>query len=563
MRTPLGRRHRGPLHIGRYGEILSVLVRYGFGDILSYLNVERQSILKRLVGEQRKGRALARTVSRWERIRLAVEDLGPTFVKLGQFMSNRPDILPPELASELEKLQDSTRPFPAEEARKIVEQELKRPLADIFDDFSDTPIASASIAQVHKGRLRSGEEVAIKVQRPRIRQIIATDLDILFHLASLLERYYEHARALRVGQLVEEFERAIRKELDFGIEAAHMEAFRRNFKDEPRVCIPKVYDDFTTRRLLVTELVHGMKVSEIERLRRENIDTHEIAKRGADLVLKQVFDHGFFHADPHPGNILVKTDGTICFLDCGAVGILPPSLRYHIGVILYGVVSKDSERVARTLMRLSHRPVRSIEHLEHDIAEFIEEYSSLSLKKLHVAEVLQRFATLIVKHDLEIIPGFYLLLKSIVTIEGVGYRLDPDFNMIDNIEPHVRRLVRQNPRLKYLPYDVYFAAMDMASLLKEMPFEFKDLIRIVKAGETRIQFEHRGLEPLISKLDQSVNRLVFAVVVAALVVGSSIVIHADIPPEVFGISAIGIIGFCIAGLIGFGLLFSILRQKRL
>jgi len=557
------RRRRVSLHLKRYGEILAVLVKYGFGDILSRLNIEKFGLFPFPLKKEPHGGALHAKLSGWERLRLALEDLGPTFVKLGQFLGNRPDVFPPAFIVEMAKLQDAARPFSPSEARAIVEEEWKRPLGEVLNDFSQQPIASASIAQVHTARLQSGDEVAVKIQRPRIAETIATDTAILRHLAALAERYLEQARAFRVTRLAEEFERVIQKEIDFTIEASHIGTFRRNFRTDRRVHFPRVHSNLTTRRVLVIELVCGTKVSDIETLRAKNIDVGQIARHGTHIVLKQFFEHGFFHADPHPGNILIRDDGVICFLDCGAVGIIPPSLRYHIGVLLYGVVSRDSERIVHTLMRLSHRPIRDADSLEYDIAEFIEEHIALSLKEIRMEEVLRRFGDIIIRHNLDIIPGFYLLMKALVTFEGVAYRLDPSFSLVEHIEPYVRRLVRETPRLKFLPYDIYFTALDTASLIKHLPFELRDIVRIIKSGEMRIQFEHQGLDPIMGKADQLVNRLVFAIVVASLIIGSSIVVHADIPPKLYGISIIGLSGFVIAGILGFGLLFSILRNRRM
>ncbi|MBD3393947.1 MAG: hypothetical protein GF418_17565, partial [Chitinivibrionales bacterium] len=490
-RSVWGRR-RGLLHFGRYGEILSVLARYGFGDVLSSLNLEKYVAFPRRIAGARKARALASRTSRWERIRLALEDLGPSFVKLGQFLAGRRDMLPAHITDELAKLHDSARPFDAADARTIVERELKRPLADIFAEFNDNPLASASIAQVHAATLHGGDKVAVKIQRPNIQHTISTDIDILFHMAALAERYHEYARAFRLRELVEEFERTIHRELDFSAEARHMQTFRRNFADDGRVYIPKVYGDVSTSRVLVAEIVDGVKVTDVDELKKRGIDLKRLAMTGAEITLTQIFKHGFFHGDPHPGNILVRSDSSICLLDCGAVGIIPETMRYHISGILYGVVTRDSERIVRTLVRLSQRPIDDMRSLEYEIAEFIEEYSALPIKDIRVGQVLSRFAAMVVHHNLEIIPGFYLLVRAIVTIESIGRQLDPDFNMIEHIEPHVRRIVYHNPRLKHLPFDAYFAVADLASLLRDLPFDFKDMMRMVKGGGTRIQFEHRG-----------------------------------------------------------------------
>lgn len=563
MSSSFRSRRRGILHLGRYGEILSILVKYGFGDFLAGLNLERYLSLTRKVVPQAAALRVQRKMSRWQRVRSAIEELGPTFIKLGQFMSNRRDILPPDLITELEHLQDNVSAMPSESLEKVLQAGLPDSLSAVFSEFDKTPIASASIAQVHKARLPDGQEVAVKVQRPRIHATVRTDLDIIYDFLSLLEKRYERIRALGLGQLVDEFERVITKELDFTIEAAHIERFRKDFAGDQTVHIPPVFAELSSQRILVTEYVHGIKVSDIDLLKKAGISPKEIAKRGTGLVLRQIFENGFFHADPHPGNILVMHDGRVCFLDFGAVGIIPPTLRHHLSVILYGVVHKDPSRIVRSLTQVSRDGVSSIERLEYDVTEFIEDYSLTMLKQIDVGEVLRRFAAMIMEHDLKVVPGFYLLLRALISLEGVGRRLDPDFNLTRELEPRVRRLMRESPRLEHLPYELYFTLLDFVTLLKDLPFEGRNLIRLIKQGGVRIQFEHRGLEPLILKSDQLVNKVVFSIVLAALIVGSSLVIHSGIPPVVFGIPVIGIVGFALATVIGFGLLFSIIRGRRL
>jgi ubiquinone biosynthesis protein len=554
---------KSSLHLGRYGEILAVLIRYGFGDIIAALNIEKYTAITNRFIPRRKKVSLPAKVTRWERIRLALDELGPTFIKFGQFMSNRPDLLPAELIVELEKLQDSTKPFASHEIRTIIEADLKRPIEELFAEFSISPIASASISQVHKARLANGMEVAVKVRRPRIKQAVETDVEILRNLVSLIERHYEKARALHLQQLVDEFHNMIEKELDFQVEASHIERFRINFKDCTEIRIPQVVSEYSTKRVLVTEFIHGIKVTEVKAIREANLDAREVAAKGAKLILRQIFEHGFFHADPHPGNILVTADGTICFLDFGAVGIIPPSMRRHLSIMLYGVVQKDPQRIIKSLGQIAHHPVREPELLEYGIMELIEEYMLVQLKDINVGEVLRRFANLIITHELKLIPGFYMMLKSLTTIEAVGGRLDPEFNIAVAAAPFVKKLLAEHPPLRTLPFEAYFTLLEMGTLLKDLPYDLKDILHIVKTGELQVKFEHRGLTPLMLKADQLVNRLVFALVLAALIIGSSVVVLSGIPPKLHGVPLFGIVGFLMAGVIGFGLLFDIARRKRM
>jgi ubiquinone biosynthesis protein len=554
---------RVTLRISRYSEIISVILKYGFGDVIAGLNLQKYVAFTRWPPFRfKRVAALKAPLSRWERVRLAIEELGPTFIKFGQFLSNRPDLVPPELIDELIKLQDAVKPFSRTEAGIILEQALKHPISEVFVDFPDEPIASASVAQVYRARLTNGDDVAVKVQRPNIRHIVATDLDILEHLAGLIERHNRNLAALHLSDLVHEFGRTLNKELDFSLEAATMERFRADFKDTKEYYVPRVYAALTTGSVLVTEFVEGIKVSDVDSLIKAHLNPAEVAKVGVNLVLRQIFTNGFFHADPHPGNILILADGRVCFLDYGAVGIVSASLRHRLGVILYGVIYKDPQRIIRTLSQLSTERIVNIDRLEYEVTEIIEQYSSASLSEIKVRDLFDRFGRITAENHLRFVPGFYLLFKALITIEGVGLLLDPDFNLTSEVEPYARRLLRENPRLKYLPFDVYFTLLDMASLLKDLPFEVKDLMRMVKEGEMRIQFEHRGLDSLALKLDQIANRMAFAIVLAALIIGSSVVIHSGMPPHLYGVPLIGVLGFASAGLLALWLLFSMLRNKK-
>lgn len=494
---------------------------------------------------------------------MVIEELGPTFIKLGQFASNRPDILPAELIKSLEKLQDSVGSFPEQDAVKTIEQELGRPIGELFKEFAHKPFASASMAQVHKATLHDGTEVAVKVQRPRLTESVTVDLEIMYHLASLIEKHYPYLDAFDPLQLVSEFANGITKELDFSIEASHIDRFAHNFRDDQTILITKVYHELTSRKVITTEFVHGIKITHINELIENGLDPRDIASRGAAIVLKQIFRHGFFHADPHAGNILVTKGNRICFLDLGMTGILTPTSRERLSSIIIGVASREPQRIVKTLLEMADHQIEGKDELEYKIAELVEEYASKALGKINIGEVLNTLSQLLAKHRLKVVPGFYLLVKAVVTMEGIGYKLDPSFNMMRHIEPFAARLVKDQYKLSHLSKEGVETAQELFFLIRDFPGEIRELMQLVKIGKLKIGFEHKGLDPMLRKFDQIINRLVFGLVLAALLIGSSIVVLSKVPPAFYGIPVIGIIGFTASLIMAFWLLLTILKHERM
>ena len=461
-------------HINRYRAIIAILVKYGFGEILAKLELQKHLDFGKgfILG---KSAAEIAAISHWGRVRMALEELGPTFVKFGQIMSTRQDMIPQELITELEKLQDRVPPFSTEDAKRIIEEELGSSVDSIFKDFTDSAIASASIAQVHKAVLPSGEEAAIKIQRPEIAQIIEVDLEIMLHLAALIEKHFKEELDIvdPVG-IVEEFARVIRKERDFRIEAAHIERFATNFQANMTIHVPHVYRDFSSNKVLTMEFIGGLKVSEITKVQAQvqnlGIDPKVVASRGADLVLKQIFEHGFFHADPHPGNLKVLKDNVICFLDYGMMGSLSARHREDLADILIAIINKDESKITKTILKLSeYRQIKDTEKLESDIAELIELYAHRPLKELEIGSLLHRIARVVAGHQLKVPPDFYLLAKALVTIEGVGRELDPEFNAVKHAEPFAERLILERMSPRKLIEDFYLSAMETRLLMRDLP----------------------------------------------------------------------------------------------
>lgn len=552
----LGQTYR---NVSRFREILAVFAKHGFGDLSGKLHLERYLDLGSLV-LKRPPRGTAQQLTRPERFRIALEELGPTFIKLGQMIGNRPDLIPVEWAAELEKLQDAVPPFGAAEARAQAESQFGMPLEKAFARFSERPIASASMAQVHEAELVSGERVAVKIQRPGIEELVKVDLEIMFHLAYLLEKYVQGMDALGAVAICEEFERTLRKELDFSLEASQMERFAQGSARLGKFHVPRVHRDWTGRKVLTLEFIRGTKVSNLQGIRAMGLDPSAVARSLSEILLHQVFNQGFFHADPHPGNVLVMRDGTVCFLDYGMVGTLSPAHRDRLMDIVVGVANQDASRIAKTLLQLAYQPADAVEDLEFQVGELLEAYSFVTLRDFRMGEFLNRLIRLIIQHKLRMPPGFYLMLKAVVTLEGVARRLDPGFDMVESLRPFARRAMRDRLRPDRLAREMYYGAMDLTPMIRELPAQARDILGLVKRGKLRIEFQHKGLEPMMRSHERLVNRLVFSFVLAALIIGSSLVVLSGIPPKWYGIPLIGVAGFSGAALVGLWLLVSILRR---
>ncbi len=556
----IGRAYR---HLNRYRHILTVLFKYGFGDLVDILKIE-QYLEIGLQMISRKRREQVEKLSRAERVRMVMEELGPTFIKLGQILSTRPDLIPVEFIQELSKLQDNVPSFPYTEARQIIESEIGRPIEDIFQHFENTPLAAASIGQVHRAQLEDGEEVVVKVQRPGIHRTIEVDLEIMLHLASLMERHLEELQVHHPVRIVQEFARTLEKEIDYTIEASHIERFARQSMDDPTVYVPKVFRDTTTKRILTMEYIDGIKASKIDRIEREGLDRKIITARGADLILRQIFDYGFFHADPHPGNIFVLPDNVICYIDFGMMGSIDRQTREAFADFVYTVIHHDESMATQTLLKLTEYDEKpDVRVLERDLTEFIGQHLYVPLKDLQMEKLLQQILNMISRHRLQIPQNLFLMMKALATVEGIGLLLDPDFEMIKQTIPFIRRVKMARYHPKRMADDIVRSGVEFVQLMQEIPGETREILEQMKQGKIKMEFEHKGLEPMLSTYDQISNRIAFAIVIAALIIGSALIVLSKTPPFMFGISFIGIIGFLAAALLGLWLLIAILKKGRL
>ncbi|MDD2672397.1 MAG: AarF/UbiB family protein [Syntrophales bacterium] len=549
-------------HIQRYRQILGVLFRHGFGDLINRLELGHSVDLgvRTMSGKSlrmdRKGRA--------ERLRMVMEELGPTFTKMGQILSTRPDLVPADLVAELSKLQDEVPPFPFGDVREIVQAELGMPLDAVFECMEEAPFAAASIGQVHRARLPAGREVAVKIQRPGIRETVEVDLEILRDLAGLAERRIPELKLYRPVRIVDEFARIIKREMDYTVEAGNMERFARQFQDNHRVRVPAVHRAFSTERVLTMEFVSGIKISEILKLDQAGLDRKAIAERGADLVLEQVFKHGFFHADPHPGNIVVLPENIVCYLDFGMMGYVDRRSREDFADLVYGYVQKSEEKTVAALLKIVETEQEpDLGELERDIRDFMEIHLYRPLKEIRLAGLLQDFMGILSKHRLILPENMYLMIKTLSQMESLGMMMDPDFDMTEKAAPFIRRIKAERYRPGRIISGLVDSGEEWLDHVRSVPAEVRAVLSQVRLGKAQIGFEHRGLVSLIFEMDRSSNRIAFALIISSLIIGSSLIIATDIGPYLFGFPIIGLAGFTVAGIFGIWLVIAIFRSGKL
>jgi len=556
----IGRTYR---HLNRYRQILAVLFRYGFGDIIELLKIE-QYIEIGLQMISRKRRERVEKLTRAERMRMAFEELGPTYVKLGQVLSTRPDLIPVDLTQELSKLQDEVPPFPFSDAKKIIESELGLLSEDIFEFLHEIPVASASIGQVHRARLKDGEDVAIKVQRPGIRKTIEVDLEIMLHLATLMERHVEEISLHRPVKIVEEFARTLEKEIDYTIEASNMERIGRQFLNDSTIYIPKVFRDLTTSHVLTMEYIEGIKVSEINLIEEAGLDRKIITARGADIYLKQIFDHGFFHADPHPGNIFVLPGNIVCLLDFGMTGFVDRQTREDFVELIESVVVRSETKATQILLRITNWDDQpDVRLLERDVADFMGEHLYKPLKDIKIGKILQHLLETTSRHRLRIPPNIFLMMKALSTIESVAVSLDPEFDMIEHVAPFAKRIRLNMFSPQRMTGELMGIAAESLQFIRQFPKDMLEITRLMKNQKLGIKLEHQGLDTMLSTHDRVSNRISFSIIIAALIIGSALILASAIPPLFYGVSLLGIIGFFAAAFMGLWLLISMMRKGKL
>lgn len=554
----IGRTYR---HLNRYSQIIGIFLKYGFEDIIDRLKIDQYIEAGLQLISKKKRPVKDDRLTRAERIRMAIEELGPTYIKLGQVLSTRSDLIPADFIEELYQLQDRVRPSDFDKIRRVIETELDAPIEELFDFFDEIPIASASIGQVHKACLKEGGTAAVKVQRPGIRRVIEVDLEIMLHLAMLAEKNIDELAVHRPIKIIEEFARTLEKEIDYVLEASNMDRFARQFFDDPAVYIPKVFHDTTTARVLTMEFMEGIKISEIEQLEAAGLDRKRINLRGANFFLKQVLDYGFFHADPHPGNICVLPDDVICLYDFGMVGSVDRNTRELFVDLLDSLVQQNEHRATQILLKLTICEAEpDIRSLEKEVAEFMGRHLYKPLKDIELGRLLHDLLELASRYHLGISPDIFMMMKAFGTIEGISRMLDPEFNMVLQAAPFIERvkLARFSPQR--ITDDIADLLLELTQFVRQFPKDTLEITRLIRQKKISLRLEHQGIENLLATHEHISSKISFSIIIAALIVGSALIVVAQIPPLLFGISLIGILLFSAAAVMGIWLLVAIFRK---
>jgi ubiquinone biosynthesis protein len=554
----IGRTYR---HVVRLRRILDVLLAEGFGFVVVRMKLHK---LIRLPKRLRRYLAAAPTpITFPQQIRRVVEELGPTFIKFGQMLAARPDILPAAYVREFGQLQDHVAPLPFNEIRPVLEVELGRPPEEALASFNAEPVASASLAQVYGAVLSGGEAVVVKVQRPGIRETVRTDLEILSQLAVIVEERFPELRPIQPRELVDEFAVTIKRELDFSSEAGNTDRLRKNLESFDGARAPRVFWEYTTDRLLVVERLEGIRADDVGAIEDAGLERAVLARRLVECFMKQVFVDGFYHADPHPGNILIAPQGEILLLDCGAVGYLTAEYLNSLGALLLAFNDGDYERVATDVLRLGGADeLLDISRFKNDAAAVVGRYYAMPLRYMRIGTMLEEITVLASRNGVRLPRELILLAKTVVLIENLARTLDPELRLLYIAAPFARDLVKKHYAPLTLAKGFADGVADLNYYLGDVPRDVNILIKKLLRGKIRLGLEHLGLSDAVEELDRSTNRLSFAVVVASIIIGSAWVFAAGVGPQVYGYPVLGVIGFVLAAFLGLGLAFAMFRSGR-
>ncbi len=542
--------------LARFRQIVAVLFKYGFDDVAERLQLPGKFLIS-------KTRIAVPEMNTWERLRRTMEELGPTFVKFGQILSLRGDLLPAGLIRELEKLQDSVTPVSYEEIMEVLQQALKRPPDEVFSYIEHDSLAAGSLAQVHRGVLREENvPVAVKIRRPDIVRTVEVDLDILEGAAPYLTEHLEFARTYDLVNLVKELKRALLRELNFTLEARNMQIVSKSLAGEKNVIIPGVYEDYTRSAVLTMDLMEGVKFKDLPPGDIE--ERQQLARIGIRLVVRQVLESGFFHADPHPGNFLVIEGKEICLLDWGVVGILPAEIRYEMMELIRAIVDMEAEKVLDILITVTGADVVRINErlLQRDILEILHLYHSVTVGRLDLGQLLMDLNSLLRTHHIRLPSDLALMFKALVAAEASARQIYPGLDVIAEMEPFIDRLGMQ----RWSPSQVWKRFVRQfrmyLKLQSNLPGAIQRILQKVEQGELNISFKHENLGGLQKSLDNVSNRLSFSIILGAVIIGSSMIITTGVKPLIFGYPAIGLVGYLISAVLGMVVVVNIFRSRK-
>lgn len=549
-------------NLRRYKQIVEVMGKYGFDFFVRKL-YEKELIPQWLV---KKGK-IATPLSPGKRLRLALEELGPTFIKLGQILSTRPDIISEDIILELSKLQDCAPEFPFATVKKIFRDEMGLTIEEAFADFEKEPMAAASIGQVHKARLRNNRDVVIKIQRPNIRELMESDFHILINLAKIFDEYFNDQFVFKMLDIVEEFKKAISRELDYTIEARNIEKFRENYKNNKQIVIPCVYWQYTSKKILTIEEIHGTKIVDMKSSNEQDYDVKSISELIAGAFIRQVFIDGLFHADPHPGNIFIISSQRIAFIDFGSIGYLDKNTKTFITDLFIASARRDIEKIIKLLIENDSITEESeIRRLKEDISFALDFYFNTPLRMLDVREAISEFMAIAYRNKVILPTQFTLLAKAMITLEGCVKILNPDFSIgsITALSMHEIMLYRLNP--KEIAYESITYVEEILNTLKKMPRNLQGIIKKLEQKEIKLTLEQTELHKLQRQLDKISNKISLSLIISAIILSSSFMMQSTKGPRVWGISIFGLLGYFSAILLGFifvaGMILSIVRKNK-
>ncbi|MBG8551975.1 ABC1 kinase family protein [Hymenobacter guriensis] len=538
-------------NLSRIRQVVEVLVRYGFEDVVTSTALRRLVSSKRRLTWQHAERPVFET-TRWERIRMIIEELGPTFIKLAQALSNRADLLPQPLIDEFEKLQSNVPPFPVALARQIIEQELGQPLETVFSDFEEVPLGSASIGQVHKARLLTGEEVVVKVQRPDVQEKVRTDLSLLHELVRLTGGFLRKQGLANPEDIVDAFERSMTREMDYTSEARNLEQFRQLYEKYESFYIPKPFREVSTTKVLVIEFVAGCKITDKAQLLAWDLSPEKVAETGMDIYLTQIFEFGRFHADPHPGNVLVRPDGTIVLIDFGMVGKLTKQQKYAFAGVFIGMARQDARGMALNFRRLAlTSDIPDMRAFEADLSDLIEDFSTLDVQDMSMSDLADSLQDIIYRYKLQVPGAVFLILRALVILEGIGKVLHPRFNTFEFVRPYGARIIAEQYSPENILSEAEYTGTQLLALLQTFPADIRQIMRKVSRGDLRMKVELSGYLLLLRKADQLVSRTIVALLAVAFLLFSGLSLLGHYSPEMRYVQGIPVLTWWSLGITAF------------